>query len=78
MAGTVMGEVGAHNIFHEASTTVVAWHGYDEVGPITYFTDPALLWLAVTVTCEIGNNNIFNGASITANGWYRCGRDRGK
>ena len=26
--GTVMGDVGANNIFHGANTAVVGWHGY--------------------------------------------------
>ena len=28
LAGTVMGEVGAHNIFHGSSITVVGWYCY--------------------------------------------------
>ena len=28
LAGTVMGEVSAHNIFHGSSITAIGWHGY--------------------------------------------------
>ena len=49
-----MDEVRAHNIFYDASITVVGWHGYGEVGPITYFTKLALLWLVCMVMRECG------------------------
>ena len=43
-----------------------------EVGPITYFTEQALLWLAATVMGE-DDHNIFHRASITTVGWHCYG-----
>ena len=39
-------------IFHIASMWL-AGTAMGEVGPIRYFTEPALLWLASTVMCEV-------------------------
>ena len=49
----------------------------DEVGPITYSTEPALLWLADTVIGEGEAHKIFHGAIITLVGWHGYGRREG-
>ena len=49
----------------------------DEVGPVTYFTMPALLWLAGTAMAAVGVNDIFHGVSFTVVGWHGYGRVRG-
>ena len=41
-----------------------------ELGPIKYFTVPAILWLAGKAMCEVGAHKIFNGASNTVVGWH--------
>ena len=46
LAGTVMGEIGAHNIFYGDSILWLVLTVMGEVGPITYFTEPALLSFA--------------------------------
>ena len=47
--------------------TIDAWHAYDVIlvyrihhgaGRVSYFTDPAILWLAGTVLGEVGAPNI--------------------
>ena len=44
-----------------------AWHSYDVIvvyniphgyGRMSYFAEPAILWLAGTVMCEVGARNI--------------------
>ena len=64
IAGPVMGEVRAHNLFQGASITVVGWYGCGRSCPITYFTEAGLLWLASTVMHEIGWHNIFHGSTL--------------
>ena len=72
-----MGEVGAHNIFHGASITMVSRHGYVRVEPITYFTEVALLCLTCTIMDEVWINNIFHGTSFTVIDWHCDRRNRG-
>ena len=50
-----MDEVGFHNILHGAGRIVVDWKGYiSDVGLITCFTTPAILWFAGTIMGEVG------------------------
>ena len=55
---------------------------FDEMGmgavlAMTYFTEPAVPWLAGTVIGDVGANNIFHGRSITVVGLHGYGRGRG-
>ena len=46
------------NVAKHAYDVIVVYnipHGY---GRISYFADPAILWLAGTVMCEVGARNI--------------------
>ena len=75
---TVVGwdEVGARNVFHDAGITVVGWHVMCELEPISYFVEPALLWLAGTVIGKDGTHNTHHRASIAVVGWHGYGRGR--
>ena len=57
MVGTVKNEIGAHEIFHGVSITVVGSQRlWVRQVPIMYFRDTALLWLADTVMNEVGSH----------------------
>ena len=64
MAGTVMGEVGAHNIFHGTRITVVRWHVY---GRGRNPQDISYVWSGA-VMGEVGPREIVHGASTTVVG----------
>ena len=65
--------------------TIDGWHAYDVIGVYkilhgagrdSYFTDPAILWLAGTVIGVVGPVT-FNGASNIVGGSHGYGRGRG-
>ena len=59
--------ISTHLAYNTFLVTNYAWHGYDVIGVdkihhgakrVSYFTKPAILWLADTVMGEVGARNI--------------------
>ena len=55
---------------------IVVYKIHHGAGRISYFAEPAILWLDGTLMGEIGHV-AFNGASNTVVGYYGYGRGRG-
>ena len=70
LAGTVMGDLGAHMIFHRAGISAICWNGYGMLlllllaviaTGLRYFTEQALLLLSGTVMDEVAARMVFQG-----------------
>ena len=63
-------EVGAHKIFNGAIIAVLGRRGYGRgQGPIIYFAEPALLWMAGTIMGEVGPIIYFTEPALL---WLAC------
>ena len=72
VAGTVMDEVGDHEIFHAPANHNCGWLArlWSRLGQLEYFRKPALPWLTDTVMDEVMAHYVFHETSITVVGWH--------
>ena len=73
LAGTVMGEVGTHNIFHRASISVDDWHTHGRRRGDNTFHAASICVIFWHINARGRGPNIFHGASTTVVRWQGYG-----